>query len=339
MIRESLELFTLFLASQTSNALPYWPYKQYNLPDSRKSYLLQILTRQNYPSTNETKVSAQSDHNEVSEIHEGSKVRETGEAKEIREAKEIKSAKKFGRPAVPILNYHWVVPENHPNAFQRYYQTKGQLRNTIENMKKKGYNFITVSELERLISDYDSTKLDTTKYALLTFDDGLECFYKNAYPILLEENVKATLFVTTVCIDDSVSGPYLSWKQIKEMYESGLIDVQSHTHNSHVITGKNESLVTSMKRGEDSLTYCLRIFADFLKSRWEIEEHVGNKVIALAWPFGLSNAVARKMASLAGFKLYFNVNGESFKFGKEYRDLPRIEVGELEKTTKVQNQK
>ncbi len=296
MIRESL--LALFLTSQT--VPPYWPYNQ-------KSDLQQILTQRGDSAT----------------------VNEANEAKGTREAREVKNAKKFERPAVPILNYHWIVPETHKCAFSRYFQTKGQLRNTIRNMKKKGYNFITVSELEKLIAGYDSTEFDTTKYALLTFDDGLECVYNNAYPILLKENVKATLFITTAVIRDSISGPYLSWKKLKEMYKSGLIDVQSHTHNSHVAKGRG-SVITVKGADEDSTEYMLRIFADFLKSKWIIEEKIGNKVIAIAWPFGLSNDVARRMASLAGYKLCFTVNGENFKFGKDYRDLPRIEVGEIQ---------
>lgn len=291
MIFESL--LALFLTSQTATP-PYWPHNQ-------KSDLQKILIQQKDSTT-------------------------------VNEAKETK---KFSRPAIPILMYHWVVPETHKRAFNRYFQTKKQFKNTITNMKKKGYNFITVSELEKMISNYnsskyDSTKIDTTKYALLTFDDGLECIYDNAYLTLLEENVKATLFISTVCIKDSISGPYLSWKRIKEMYDSGLIDVQSHTHNSHIAKGYNQSVITTKGAEEDSTEYMIRIFADFLKSKWEIEEHVGNKVIAIAWPFGISNDVARRMASLAGYKLYFTVNGENFKFGKNYKDLPRIEVGEVQ---------
>lgn len=253
----------------------------------------------------------------------------------IEQIEEQKAETVGKRAPVPILSYHWIVPENHWMAFNRYFQTKEQFRNKIISMKNKGYNFITVSELEKIMSDYnsakyDSTKTDTTKYALLTFDDGLECIYDNAYLTLLEENVKATLFVSTVCIKDSTSGPYLSWKKIKEMYNSGMIDVQSHSHNSHIPAGVNNSVITKMKADEDSTEYMIRIFSDFLKAKWEIEEHVGNKVIAIAWPFGISNDVARRMASLAGYKLYFTVNGEKFKFGKNYKDLPRIEVGELQ---------
>ena len=282
-------LLALFLTSQTATP-PYWPNNQ-------KSDLQRILVQ-----------------------HEDSTT--------IKEDKDIKGAKKFDRPAVPILSYHWIVPETHKFAFNRYFQTKEQFRTTLKNMKKKGYNFITTTDLGKLISEYDSTKVDTTKYALITFDDGLECIYNNAYPILLEEDIKATLFVTTIAIRDSISGPYLSWKKLKEMYASGLIDIQSHTHNSHVAKGENKSVITTKGASEDSTEYMIRIFADFLKSKWEIEDKIGNKVIAIAWPFGISNDVARRMASLAGYKLYFTVNGEKFKFDNNYKDTPRIEVGE-----------
>lgn len=244
---------------------------------------------------------------------------------------EIKKEQKIVAP-IPILCYHWVVPKEHKvlSTARRYAQTIEEFRTTIRNYKKKGYEFITVTELYDLMSNYDSTKVnkeDTSKYVLITVDDGLKCFYDYAYPVLLEEKVKATLFIVNSCIEDSNNkGPYLSWKNIKEMYASGLVDVQSHTYDSHVIKGYNKSAVTTKAANEDSLEYMLRIFADFLKSKQEIENRIGNKVIAIAWPFGLSNDVARRLAALAGYELFFTVNGENFKLGKTYKDIPRREA-------------
>ncbi len=68
---------------------------------------------------------------------------------------------------------------------------------------------------------------------LVTFDDGYKNNYTNAFPILKKYNIKATIFLNTKYIGTDES--YLNWDEIKEMYQSGLIDFQMHTH-SHMPT-------------------------------------------------------------------------------------------------------
>lgn len=247
----------------------------------------------------------------------------------------IEKRQKFIEP-VSILCYHWIVPKGHKilSTARRYAQTIDEFRDTIKNYKKKEYKFITVTELDSLISNYDSMKVnleDTAKYVMITIDDGLKCVYDYAYPIILSEKVKATLFIVNSCIVDSVvkGNFYLSWKELKEMYNSGLIDIQSHTYNSHFFIN-SLTAVTTKKNEETDEDYVIRLFSDFKKSKDEIETKIGNehKVIAIAWPFGISNKTARRVAEITGFKFTFGVNGEKFEINKlkNYKVLPRIEV-------------
>ena len=73
---------------------------------------------------------------------------------------------------------------------------------------------------------------------LLTFDDGYKNNYTNAYPILKKYNKKATIFLNTAYI--GVDEDYLTWEQILEMYDSGLIDFQLHSHSHLSVINKLE---------------------------------------------------------------------------------------------------
>ena len=73
---------------------------------------------------------------------------------------------------------------------------------------------------------------------LVTFDDGYKNNYTKAFPILKKYNIKATIFLNTVYIENDRD--YLDWNEIREMYESGLIDFQLHTHSHYPTIRKPE---------------------------------------------------------------------------------------------------
>lgn len=117
---------------------------------------------------------------------------------------------------------------------------------------KPGKEGIFVDEFEeqmKLIKDKTSFKMEELKKInyklpensiLVTFDDGYKNNYTLAYPILKKYNIKATIFLNTRYVGNNAD--YLSWENIKEMYESGLVDFQMHTH-SHDLTIKRIKVV------------------------------------------------------------------------------------------------
>jgi peptidoglycan/xylan/chitin deacetylase (PgdA/CDA1 family) len=78
----------------------------------------------------------------------------------------------------------------------------------------------------------------------VTFDDGYEDFHRNAFPILFKYGIPVTLYVATSFIDTTANFPFdedlspelkeesrpLSWKQIREMVDSRLVTIGSHSH-------------------------------------------------------------------------------------------------------------
>ncbi|HOA80155.1 MAG TPA: polysaccharide deacetylase family protein, partial [Defluviitaleaceae bacterium] len=68
-----------------------------------------------------------------------------------------------------------------------------------------------------------------SKPIILTFDDGYENNYTNAFPILKKHNMKATIFIVTSAVGElGVQYPHMTWEQMKEMEYSGLITIQNH---------------------------------------------------------------------------------------------------------------
>ena len=117
---------------------------------------------------------------------------------------------------------------------------------SVDSEKGKGGIFLDeFQEHIKWIKDKKTFKMEELKNLnytlpqnsiLITFDDGYKNNYTLAFPILKKYNMKATIFLNTKFIGEDEA--YLNWDEIKEMYQSGLIDFQLHTH-SHQLTIKD----------------------------------------------------------------------------------------------------
>ncbi len=129
------------------------------------------------------------------------------------------AARSFALPEnvdVPVLMYHavsdnlWGIDE----LFLSPTSMEAQLRYLTE----QGYDCIWFEDLAH-IEDYD-------KPVILTFDDGYDDNYTQLFPLLRKYQVKATVFIIT----DSLGSQHkLTQEQVREMADSGLVSIQSHS--------------------------------------------------------------------------------------------------------------
>lgn len=121
--------------------------------------------------------------------------------------------------------------------------------------------------------------------------------------------MKATIFVIASLVGEKTykdTGheiiPHFSYEQAKEMSDSGIISIQSHTYDMHqhpdYQKGRPREGVCKFKdEDEDDYIYLLR--NDFYKSKIEIEAATGKAVNILAYPHGnydkLSQAILWEM--------------------------------------------
>jgi len=106
----------------------------------------------------------------------------------------------------------------------------------------------------------------------------------------------------------------LTWDQIKEMVDSGLVEVASHSHDLHkgVIAnpqGNDRPAATTLRydaksgRYETDEDYLQRIRADLSKSIDLIERHTGRKPRSIIWPYGKYNRQVIEIAKSLGMTI------------------------------------
>ena len=94
---------------------------------------------------------------------------------------------------------------------------------------------VRLGEALQLLADPESPEHDPV---VVTFDDGTADFLDHALPVLVDLAIPATLYVATAFIDEGRPFPHegrpLSWAGLREVVDTGLVDIGSHTH-SHLL--------------------------------------------------------------------------------------------------------
>lgn len=126
---------------------------------------------------------------------------------------------------IPIFVYHDIVKDDSEIEFDYMQTTAETFEKQIVGLKKVGYDFITYEDLEK----YSNNEIKLRKLScLITFDDGYKGIYENVFPIIKKYNVPITLYIIT---DNMEKEGVLTWEQAKEMQNSGLVTIASHSTN------------------------------------------------------------------------------------------------------------
>ncbi|MHB9154678.1 MAG: poly-beta-1,6-N-acetyl-D-glucosamine N-deacetylase PgaB [Endomicrobiales bacterium] len=208
-----------------------------------------------------------------------------------------------------VLCYHDV-----PKTGQRdnYSVDRKSLVRQIEYLRTHGYTFISLEDARRARA---KKKPLPPRSVLLTFDDGYRSFYDFVFPLLKVYKYPCVLAVVTGWIDrppPEIVTPLLDWRQLREIAESGLVEIASHTHDLHRTVRYNPQGNDSWAAVsrvydpvamtyEDESAYRSRIHADLLRSRETLKNNLGVEARSLVWPFGEYNTFTVEEARACGF--------------------------------------
>lgn len=181
---------------------------------------------------------------------------------------------------VPVICYHSITDD--PKIKNPIVIYKEKLREHLQALKDNGYTTLTMAQLnDYLFKD----KPIPEKSVVITFDDGYKDNYVNAFPILKELNINATIFVIQSYVNQD---PYLTADEIKEMSSYG-IDIESHT-------------VSHRRLSELSYEDQLKELKD---SKEKLEKLINKPIISIAYPEGKYNEDTKKAFSEVGYSMGF----------------------------------
>lgn len=216
---------------------------------------------------------------------------------------------------VPVIMYHRVINKSENEGIYGTYIYENIFRKHLQYLKDKNYTVITFKDLDKIgwRNRFEKGK----KYIILTFDDGYKDNYDLAFPILKEFDFKATIFLMgksaynewDVKAGGEIEFPLMSVEMIKEMQDYG-IEFGAHTFNHPKInTLSNEEIEHQI--------------VDVKKP---LEEKIGKEIITFAYPYGILNDYAKKMARKAGYTFALATDSGSVCLSDDLYQIRRIAI-------------
>ena len=193
-----------------------------------------------------------------------------------------------GSAGYAILLYHSIDPE------EKLYSTDPALfRAQMAFLKGQGY---VVSSLRPLYRHIQSGTPIPEKTVFLTFDDGLQNNYDQAYKILSAFGYTATVFLVTGKVGASTDWYHrdskgmlpnfriLSWLEIEEMSAGGM-DFQPHSHNHPFLTRLDPKTMRQ----------------EILTSKKVLEDRIQQPALVFCHPYGDANNTTESVVKECGF--------------------------------------
>ena len=176
------------------------------------------------------------------------------------------------RYCVPVLAYH-SISENLFGKLHPYHQintSSSVFAVQMRWLRQAGYHTIDLPEMMNALD----TGRDLSRTVVLTFDDGYQDFYTDAFPLLKQCGFTATVFLasdrirnTPACIEGA---NYLTWREVRELHSQGI------SFGSHSVTHADFRSL-----GPEEINYELG------HSKETIEQEIGAAVDSFSYPFAL----------------------------------------------------
>jgi peptidoglycan/xylan/chitin deacetylase (PgdA/CDA1 family) len=243
--------------------------------------------------------------------------------------------------AVPILMYHDVSERSNPGV-SAYHQTSTSpavFRQHIKFLADSGYQTISLKTLLKSLTNGDgslrSADCPAPNSVLITFDDGFQTVYTEAFPVLHEYGFTASVHLPTAFIGDercrfapvtpngitrfASFGDCLNWAEILELRRHGF-EIGSHTVNHPQLFGLSWP----------------DIKAELLNSKRRIEQQLGESISAFCYPFAFPRAdkifvqKLREMLSEIGYTCCLTTELGRIQPGTDPYRLKRLPLNSLD---------
>lgn len=164
---------------------------------------------------------------------------------------------------VPILMYHYVSePPPDADVYRRDLSvTPAQFTAHLQALRQAGFVSVPLSDLIGYLANGQPVLPPNS--IVLTFDDGYQDNFDNAFPALQATGFTAAFFIITDFVDAGRPG-YVTWPELRQMHDAGM-EIGSHSRDHPDLSGRSLDFLVWQVLGsremiESRLGFTPRIF-------------------------------------------------------------------------------
>ncbi|MEW6387137.1 MAG: polysaccharide deacetylase family protein [Thermodesulfobacteriota bacterium] len=208
---------------------------------------------------------------------------------------------------VPVLVYHRFGP----TVADGMTVTTPVFAAQLKWLKDNGYTVIPL----RTLVDYlkGNGPAPPPKAVVITADDAHKTVYTEMYPLVRRYNIPITLFIYPSAVSNA--SYVMTWEQLKELKQTGLFDMQSHTFWHPNFKREKKKLKPA--------DYQKLVDTQLSKAKASLERRFETKVDLLAWPFGIYDDGLEKDAEKSGYVAAFSIDRRHASKSEKIMALPR----------------
>lgn len=204
------------------------------------------------------------------------------------------------------LMYHQVLKDESRSG--KYIITPYELEADLKYLSENGYVSVLPSELVQIKAE---KKKLPEKAVMITFDDGYETGLYYVLPLLKKYSMKAVINVVGGYTDEyssidkegeHLSYAYLTWNEIKELSDSGYVEIGNHTYNMHSNSGERNGC--AKKESESREEYRKALYDDVSSLSDKLESVTGVRPVSFAYPFGALCEESADVIGSAGIEVF-----------------------------------
>lgn len=202
---------------------------------------------------------------------------------------------------LPIIMYHG-LSEN-PKKQGRYVISPAVLEEDLKYIKENGYTTVVMQDVIEFVQ---KGKELPKKPVMLTFDDGNYNNYVYAYPLMQKYDCRMVISPIGEAVDRytqngncQVEYATCHWKHLKEMQESGRVEIQNHSYNLH---GTDSRKGAAKKTGEAVDEYRKVLIKDIMYMQQRMKEELSKAATTFVYPFGAVSKESVPLLKEMGFQ-------------------------------------
>ncbi|WP_339648207.1 poly-beta-1,6-N-acetyl-D-glucosamine N-deacetylase PgaB [Halopseudomonas pelagia] len=246
---------------------------------------------------------------------------------------------------VLALAYHDVQDVDPDNTFLSVRTLN--LLDQLAWLRENGYQAVSI---DQILEARQGGAVLPEKAILLSFDDGFSSFRERVLPVLKAYQWPAVLAPVGAWMDTPADQKvdfgglpvprerFATRAQIREIADSGLVEIGAHTDNLHFGTLANaqgNKLPAAANRLYDPVTgkyetsdaYKARLNTDIQRISQKIREVTGRSPRVWVWPYGAANGMALEVMDKNGYQMALTLEG-GLATVENLRDTGRYLIGE-----------